>query len=68
MGFFHCCYGDKYVHQSKGPHFKESKFACDQCQFKAGTKGMLDIYHNNLHQDIKHTLGIMLSVFWESNL
>ena len=30
-------------------------FACDQCQYKAGTKAMLKIHHNNLHQNMKHT-------------
>jgi hypothetical protein len=29
-------------------------FACDQCQYTAGTKGMLKIHHNNLHQDMKY--------------
>ena len=30
-------------------------FACDQCQYKAGTKALLKIHHNNLHQDMKYT-------------
>ena len=34
---------------------KGNMFACDQCQYKAGTKGLLNIHHNNLHQDMKYT-------------
>ena len=39
-------------------------FACDQCQYKAGTKAMLNIHHNNLHRDMKYicnTCGIQRS-------
>ena len=36
----------------------ESIFACDQCQYKTGTKALLKIHHNNLHQDMKYTCNI----------
>jgi DNA-directed RNA polymerase subunit RPC12/RpoP len=34
---------------------KGNMFACDQCQYKAETKALLNIHHNNLHQDMKYT-------------
>ena len=31
------------------------EIACDQCEYKARTKGILKTHHSSLHQDIKYT-------------
>ena len=42
------------LHQLITSSDKGNMFACDQCQYKAGTKGMLKIHHNHIHQVIKY--------------
>ena len=44
----------RHIHQCISSSLKGNMFACDQCQFKSGTKGILKIHITNLHKDIKY--------------
>ena len=44
----------RHIHQCISSSLKGNMFACDQCQFKSGTKGILKIHITNLQEDIKY--------------